>query len=166
MFKNISIKGKLTSLILFLVVVAVCTSGFISYSIRKNMLQEKNLQNLSALANVKKDNILRFVQTSKEGIEVVSKQENFQSINKIEISELTYITIFISKNIIWIDDSCVRIIACHRIPKRSLPINTHNQPLFGFRLFDTATNVMPIKTSAAVKSNLAIMLSKAANVSS
>ncbi len=88
MFKNISIKGKLTSLILFLVIVAVCTSGIISYSIRKNMLQEKYMQNLSALADVQKNNIIEFIQSAKTEIDVIANQPAFQSINKIQPADI------------------------------------------------------------------------------
>ena len=89
MFKSINIRGKLTTLILFLVVVTICTSGYISYSIRKNMLQEKYLQNLSALADVKKSKILAFIKSTKTDIDLISNLEVFQSINK----EKEYISI-------------------------------------------------------------------------
>ena len=81
MFKSISIRGKLTTLILFLVVVTICTSGYISYSIRKNMLQEKYLQNLSALADVKKGKIQSFINSAKSEIDLISNLDVFQSIN-------------------------------------------------------------------------------------
>ncbi|MCK5367329.1 MAG: hypothetical protein KAQ62_02225, partial [Cyclobacteriaceae bacterium] len=82
MFKNISIRGKLTTLILFLVVVTICTSGYISYSIRKNMLQEKYLQNLRALADVKKGKIQAFINSAKTDIDLISNLEVFQSVNE------------------------------------------------------------------------------------
>lgn len=82
MFKNISIRGKLTALILFLVFVTICTSGYISYSIRKNMLKETYLQNLSALSEVKKDKIQSLVNTAKTDIDLISNLEVFQSINQ------------------------------------------------------------------------------------
>lgn len=82
MFKNINIRVKLTTLILFLVVVTICTSGYISYSIRKNMLQEKYLQNLSALSDIKKGKIQAFIHSSKTDIDLISNFEVFQSINK------------------------------------------------------------------------------------
>ncbi len=81
MFKNISIRGKLTTLILSLVVVTICTSGFISYSIRKNMLQEKYLQNLGALADVNKEKIKAFIHAAKTDIDLISAFEVFHSIN-------------------------------------------------------------------------------------
>ncbi|MCG8309213.1 MAG: PAS domain S-box protein [Cytophagales bacterium] len=82
MFTKISIRGKLTTLILFLVVVTICTSGYISYSIRKNMLQEKYIQNLSALADVKKEKILQFINSAKSEVDLISNLEDFQSINE------------------------------------------------------------------------------------
>ena len=82
MFKNISVRGKLTTLILFLVVVTICTSGYISYSIRKSMLQEKYLQNLGALADVKKGKIQAFIKAAKADIDLISNLEMFQSINE------------------------------------------------------------------------------------
>ncbi len=82
MFKNISVRGKLTTLILFLVVVTIFTSGYISYSIRKNMLQEKYLQNLRALADVKKGNIQAFIDAAKIDIDLISNLEVFQSVNE------------------------------------------------------------------------------------
>ena len=70
--KNINVRGKLTTLILFLVVVTICTSGYISYSIRKNMLQEKYLQNLVALADLQKGKIQSFVKAAKTDIDLIS----------------------------------------------------------------------------------------------
>jgi PAS domain S-box-containing protein len=84
MFKNISIRGKLTTLILFLVVVTICTSGYISYSIRKNMLRETYLQNLNALSDVKKDKIKSLVNGATNDITLIAKLEVFQSINQQE----------------------------------------------------------------------------------
>ena len=82
MFKSISIRGKLTTLILFLVVVTICTSGYISYSVRKNMLQEKYLQNLSALAEAKKAKIQEFIKSAKSEIDLTTNLDVFQSINQ------------------------------------------------------------------------------------
>lgn len=82
MFKNINIRGKLTTLILFLVAVTICTSGYISYSLRKNMLRETYLQNLSALSDVKKDNIHSFINKAKNDIALIANLEVFQSINQ------------------------------------------------------------------------------------
>jgi len=82
MFKSLNIRGKLTTLILFLVVVTICTSGYISYSIRKNMLKEKYLQNLSALSDVKKGKIQSFINGAQADIDLISSLEVFQSINE------------------------------------------------------------------------------------
>lgn len=84
MFKNINIRGKLTTLILFLVVVTICTSGYISYSIRKNMLRENYIQNLTALSDVKKDKIQSLISRAKNDITLIANLEVFQSINKTE----------------------------------------------------------------------------------
>ncbi|NJN26517.1 MAG: PAS domain S-box protein [Cyclobacteriaceae bacterium] len=86
MFKRINIRGKLTTLILFLVVVTICTSGYISYSIRKNMLQEKYLQNLGALADVKKDKIQDFIHAAEGDINLISTLELFQNVNEEEVT--------------------------------------------------------------------------------
>ncbi len=83
MFKNISIRGKLTTLILFLVVVTICTAGYISYSIRKNMLQEKYLHNLSALVDVKTSKIQTFISQAKSEINLISNLEVFQLIGNV-----------------------------------------------------------------------------------
>jgi PAS domain S-box-containing protein len=82
MFKNINIRGKLTTLILFLVVVTICTSGYISYSLRKNMLRETYLQNLTALSDVKKDNIHSLISKAMNDIALIANLEVFQSINQ------------------------------------------------------------------------------------
>jgi PAS domain S-box-containing protein len=82
MFKNISIRGKLTTLILFLVVVTIFTSGYISYSIRKNNLRETYLQNLHALSDVKKDKIQALISSAKNDIALIAQLEVFQSINE------------------------------------------------------------------------------------
>jgi hypothetical protein len=82
MFKNISIRGKLTTMILFLVVVTICTSGYISYSIRKNMLQESYLQNLNALLDVKEDKIKSMVSDAINDITLLASLEVLQLINK------------------------------------------------------------------------------------
>lgn len=81
MFKNINIRGKLTGLILFLIVVTICTSGYISYSIRKNNLREAYLQNLGALVNVKKDKINALIVKLQNDIQLVANLEVFQSVN-------------------------------------------------------------------------------------
>ncbi len=81
MFKNINIRGKLTTLIIFLVVVTIFTSGYISYSIRKNNLREAYLQNLSALVQVKKEKINAFVSKAQNDIRLVASLEVFQSVN-------------------------------------------------------------------------------------
>ena len=82
MFKSISIRGKLTTLILFLVVVTICTSGYISYSVRKNMLQEKYLQNLSALADDKKAKIQEFIKSAHSDVDLITNLEVFHSVNQ------------------------------------------------------------------------------------
>ncbi len=82
MFKNISIRGKLTTLILFLVVVTIFTSGYISYSIRKSNLRETYLQNLQALSEVKKDKIQALISSAKNDIALIANLEVFQSINE------------------------------------------------------------------------------------
>ncbi len=84
MFKNINIRGKLTTLILFLVVVTIFTSGYISYSIRKNMLRETYLQNLSSLSEVKRDKIQSLINSATNDISLIANLEVFQSINKQE----------------------------------------------------------------------------------
>lgn len=90
MFKNISIRSKLTALILFLVVVTICTSGYISYSIRKNMLREKYLQSLTALSDVKKAKIVSFAKTAMQELDLISNLDAFQNINNQEaVAELT-----------------------------------------------------------------------------
>jgi PAS domain S-box-containing protein len=82
MFKNINIRGKLTTLILFLVVVTICTSGYISYSLRKNMLRETYLQNLTALSDVKKENLNALTNKAKNDIALIANLEVFQSIHQ------------------------------------------------------------------------------------
>jgi len=84
MFKNISIRGKLTALILFLVIVTIFTSGYISYSIRKNTLRETYLQNLSALSDVKKNKIHDLISSAENDINLIANLEVFQSINQKE----------------------------------------------------------------------------------
>ncbi len=81
MFKNISIRGKLTTLILFLVVVTIFISGYISYSIRKNMLQESYIRNLSGLADVKREKIQDFINSANSDIDLVLNYEMIHSIN-------------------------------------------------------------------------------------
>ena len=87
MLKDISIRGKLTTLILFLVVLTIFSAGYISYSVRKSMLQETYLNNLKALAEVKKDKIQAFVNSAKADMDLISNLEIFQTVNQREETE-------------------------------------------------------------------------------
>lgn len=84
MLENINIRGKLTTLILFLVMATICISGYISYSVRKNTLKETYLQNLNTLSEVKKDKIQVMVNAAKADINLIANMEIFQSINRVE----------------------------------------------------------------------------------
>ena len=79
MFKNISIRTKLTGLIIFLVVITVVISGYISYSIRKSLLEDNYLKNLQALADMKVDKINAFVDKAEGDIQVVSHLEEVKT---------------------------------------------------------------------------------------
>ncbi len=80
MFKNISIRGKLTSLILILVVLTICISGYISYSLRKNMLRESFIQNLHSLAEVKKERIHTLVESAKSDLSLLTNMDAVRAI--------------------------------------------------------------------------------------
>ncbi len=79
MFKNISIRTKLTSLIIFLVIITVITSGYISYSIRKSLLEENYLNNLQALADMKADKINAFVDKARDDIHIISNLDDVKN---------------------------------------------------------------------------------------
>jgi PAS domain S-box-containing protein len=75
MFRNISVRTKLSVLIILLVFVTVVTAGYISYSIRLGVLEENYLRNLNALADLKIEKIHTFLQQAKTDLELLRNMD-------------------------------------------------------------------------------------------
>lgn len=85
MFNKLSLRQKLTGMILMLVAATVFISGYLSYDQRVKNLQDKYLDNLNALATLQENNILKFVERSKADIEYIRSLEVFQAEEEIAI---------------------------------------------------------------------------------
>jgi PAS domain S-box-containing protein len=84
MLKSINIRWKLTSIIVLMVLVTILVSGFISYSIRRDMLQEATLKDLTALMDVKKAKIQEVIQRATDDMAFAAHLEAFQKVNAAE----------------------------------------------------------------------------------
>ena len=73
MFKGISIRTKLMSLVLSLVVFTIVIAGYISYSVRLDMLGANYQQSLNALADMKVKSIRDFVNEITADMQLISE---------------------------------------------------------------------------------------------
>lgn len=78
MFNRLSLRQKLTGIILTLVASTVIIAAYLSYDQRRKNLQEKYIDNLNAMATSKEDAILAFVDRAKADIEYIRKLSVFE----------------------------------------------------------------------------------------
>lgn len=78
MFNKLSLRQKLTGLILILVAATVSLSAYLSYDQRVKNLQAQYLDNLNALADLQVDYIHRFAENAKADVAYIRNLEVFQ----------------------------------------------------------------------------------------
>ena len=90
MFNRLSLRQKLTGIIILLVLITLFISGYLSYDLRKKNLGDKFLQNINALADLKVNNILEYVDREKSDIKYISSLPIYQEEQSGDIgTELT-----------------------------------------------------------------------------
>lgn len=77
MFNRLSLRQKLTGIIVLLVLITLFVSGYLSYDIRKQNLEEKYLDNINALADLKVNYIQEFITRAKSDIRYIQALDVF-----------------------------------------------------------------------------------------
>ncbi len=84
MFNKLSLRQKLTGIIVLLVLITLFISGFLSYDLRKQNLEVKYQENLNSLVDLKVNHIKEFVARGMADIQYIKNQDIFQETEAIE----------------------------------------------------------------------------------
>ncbi len=77
MFNRLSLRQKLTGIIVLLVIVTLFVSGYLSYDLRKKNLEDKYLKNINSLADLKANTVEDLVKRGQSNIEYLSNLDIF-----------------------------------------------------------------------------------------